>query len=161
MLFLPLELDSQTLVVLFVGGFPMAFAVVMGLRQWWSHRELQRSVKVDEYEYAHLERQIQRRLVMSGLFFLVGCLISVGHRFDGFIQQSPNSYFAFSFTFLGGILFLVAAVIVLGFVDLLSTIAFTRRASGQLRGERQKIEEELRQYRARQKSGTDDEPSVA
>jgi hypothetical protein len=136
----------------------MAFAAVMGLRQWWSHRELQRRVKVDEYEYAHLERQIQRRLAMSGLFLLVGCLISVGQRFDQFVQQTPNSYFAFSFTFLGGILFLVAAIVVLGFVDLFSTVVFTRRAGGQLRTERQKIEDELRQYRASQKSVTGDEP---
>lgn len=129
----------------------MFVAVSMSLRQWWSHRELQRRVKVDEYDYAHLERQIQRRLVMSGLFFLVGFLISIGNRLDGFIQQTPNAYFTFSFTFLGGVLLLVAAIVVLGVIDLLSTIAYARRASGQLRGERQKIEEELRQYRARRK----------
>ncbi|MEK6260772.1 MAG: hypothetical protein AABP62_19405 [Planctomycetota bacterium] len=155
------ELNAHTLPALIVGGFLMLVAVAMSLRQWWSHRELQRRVKVDEHDYAHLERQIQRRLVMSGLFFLVGFLISIGNRLDGFIQQTPNAYFTFSFTFLGGVLLLVAAIIVLGLVDLLSTVAFTRRVSGQLRGERQKIEEELRQYRARLKSGTEDEAPTA
>lgn len=152
------EINAHTLPALIVGGFLMLVAVSMSLRQWWSHRELQRRVKVDEYDYAHVERQIQRRLVMSGLFFLVGFLISIGNRLDGFIQQTPNAYFTFSFTFLGGVLVLVAAIIVLGFVDLLSTIAYSRHASGQLRSERQKIEEEIREYRARQKSGTGDEP---
>ncbi len=154
------EFDAHSLPALIVGGFLMLVAVGMGLRQWWSHRDLQRRVKVDEYEYAHLERQIQRRLVMGGLFFLVGFLISIGNRLDGFIQQTPNSYFAYSFTFLGGILLLVAAIIVLGFVELISTITFTRRTSSQLRDERQKIEEELRQYRARQKNLVGDEPPV-
>ena len=152
------EINVHTLPTLIVGGFLMLVAIAMSLRQWWSHRELQRRVKVDEHDYAHLERQIQRRLVMSGLFFLVGFLISIGNRLDGFIQRTPNSYFAFSFTFLGGVLLLVAAIIVLGVVDLLSTIAYMRRTGSQLRSERQKIEEELRQYRARQKRGTEDEP---
>ena len=103
------EINTHTLPALIVGGFLMLVAITMSLRQWWSHRELQRRVKVDEYDYSHLERQIQRRLVMSGLFFLVGFLISIGNRLDGFIQQTPNSYFTYSFTFLGGVLLFVAA----------------------------------------------------
>ena len=152
------EINAHTLPALIVGGFLMLVAITMSLRQWRSHRELQRRVKVDEYDYSHLERQIQRRLVMSGLFFLVGFLISIGNRLDGFIQQTPNSYFTYSFTFLGGVLLFVAAIIVLGVVDLLSTIAYMRRTGGQLRSERQKIEEEIRQHRARRKSVADDEP---
>jgi hypothetical protein len=158
---LSFEFDADTLPALIVGGFLILVAIAMSLRQWWSHRELQQRVKVDEFDYAHLERQIQRRLLMSGLFFLVGFLISIGNRLDGFVQRTPNSYFTFSFTFLGGILLLVAAIVVLGVVDLLSTIAYMRHTSGQLRSERQKIEEELRQYRAHQKIGKGDEPPVA
>ena len=156
-----LEINVHTLPALIVGGFLMLVAITMSLRQWWSHRALQQQVKVDEFDYAHLERQIQRRLMMSGLFFLVGFLISIGNRLDGFIQQTPNLYFTFSFTFLGGVLLLVAVIVVLGVVDLLSTIAYMRHTGGQLRNERQKIGEELRQYRSRQKSVTDNEPPAA
>jgi len=156
-----LEINARTLPALIVGGFLMLLGVSMSLRQWWSHRELQQRVKVDEIAYTHLERQIQLRLAMSGLFFLVGLLISIGDRLDTVFQQSPKSYFDFSSMFLGGVLLFVAAIIVLGLVDLVSTIAYTRRAGGQLRTQRQKIEEELRRYRACQKEGSDDEPSAA
>ena len=155
------EINVRTLPVLIAGGFPILLSIFICLRQWWSHRELQRRVKVDEIAYAHLERQIQLRLAMSGLFFLVGLLISIGNRLDGVFQQTPNSYFAFSSLFLGGVLLLVVAIVVLGLVDLVSTIAYTRRAGGQLRSERQKIEEELRQYRERRKSGSGDESPAA
>ena len=155
------EINAHTLPALMVGGFLMLVAVTMSLRQWWSHRELQRRVKVDEIVYAHLERQIQLRLAMSGLFFLVGLLISIGNRLDGVFQQTPNSYFAFSSLFLGGVLLLVVAIVVLGLIDLVSTIAYTHRVGGQLRSERQKIEEEIRQYRERRKSVADDETPTA
>lgn len=155
-----LEINPQTLPALIVGGFLILVAVGMSLKQWWSHRELQRRVKVDEHNYAHLERQIQRRLVMSGLIFLIGCLISVGNRLDQVFQWTPASYFAYSSLFLGGVLLLVAAVVVLGLVDLVSTMAYTRRAGGQLHGERQKLEEEIRQHRERLKSVPNNEPPV-
>ena len=156
-----LEINAHTLPALMVGGFLMLLGVSMSLRQWWSHRELLQRVKVDEIAYAHLERQIQLRLAMSGLFFLVGLLISIGNRLDNVFQQTPNSYFTYSSLFLGGVLLFVVAIVVLGLVDLVSTIGYTRRAGGELRSERQKIEEELRQYRERRKSGSGDETPTA
>jgi hypothetical protein len=152
------EIDSQSLPALIVGGTLILVAVGIGLRQWWSHRDLQRRVNVDEYEYAHLEAQIQRRLLMSGLFFVVGGLITVGYRLDNLFQQTPGSYFAFSSLFLGSVLLLVAAVVVLGLFDLVSTVRYMRHAGGQLRGERQKLEEEIRQHRERLKSASNSRP---
>ena len=154
------EINVHTLPALIVGGFLILVAIGMGLRQWWSHRELQRRVKVDELIYAHFEKQIQRRLGMSGLFFLIGMLISTGNRIDNVFQQTPQTYFALSSMFLGIVLLLVVTIIVLGLVDLISTISFTRGIGGQLRDGRQKLEDEIRQHRERLRNATISEPPL-
>lgn len=140
-------LNPATLPTFLVGGFVMLVGIAMGLKQWHAQRELQNDSQLDEREYRDAERTIRLRHWLSGLFVLTGFLITLGGRFEALFQLSASNYFAFSVTYLGGLLLLLFAIVILGSVDLSWTMAAWRRAGNHGLGGRQQLEEELRRYR--------------
>ena len=143
---LPIRIAADTLPALLVGGLLLCVAVTMGLKQWWAHRQLVLNPKVDEAGYAHTERQIRRRLVVSGLLFLLSVLIPFGDQLDWFFRQRPGLFFGYWV----GVLLIVFAMVLMALGDLLSTLAYTQITRVRLRLERRVIEEEIRRYRASQ-----------
>ena len=141
------ELDAMTLPTFFVGGFLVFVGSAMGLQQWRASHELHNNSTLDELEYRERERRIQIRLTLSGLFMLTGFLISLGGRLDALFRMSANLYFTFSTGFLGVLLLLLAAIVVLGLIDLSLTAAQLRRISNRGLGGRRALEEELLRYR--------------
>lgn len=151
-MFLLWELDGATLPTFLVGGFLVLVGVAMGLQQWRTQYELRNDSKLDEQEYRELERRVQIRVTLSGLFVLTGFLISLGGRLNSLFRLTASTYFTFSMGFLGVLLLLLAAIVVLGLVDLSLTAAHLRRSGNRGRGGRQRLEEELRLYREQQRS---------
>ena len=141
------ELNAATLPTFVVGGFLVFVGLAMGLEQWCVSRELHNNSTLDELEYRERERRIQIRLTLSGLFMLTGFLISLGGRLDALFRMSANLYFTFSTGFLGVLLLLLAAIVVLGLIDLSLTAAQLRRISNRGLGGRRALEEELLRYR--------------
>lgn len=145
-MFLLWELDGTTLPMFLLGGFLVFVGIAMGLQQWRAHFELRQDSTLDEREYRDSERHVQIRVTLSGLFLLTGFLISLGGRLDELFRMSAASYFTFSMGFLGGLLMLLAAIVVLGLIDLNLSAAQFRRSANRGSGGRQKLEEELRWY---------------
>ena len=146
------ELNGATLPTFLVGGFLVFVGIAMGLQQWRAQYELRNDSELDEREYRESERRVQIRVALSGLFLLTGFLISLGGRLDGLFRMSATSYFTFSMGFLGVLLMLLAAIVVLGLVDLSLTAAQLRRSGSRGQGMRQQVEEELRRYRESRQS---------
>jgi hypothetical protein len=143
---LPVRIAADTLPALVVGGVLLCVAVAMGLKQWWAHRQLVLNPKIDETGYDHTERQIRRRLVVSGLLFLLGVLIPLGDQLDWFFRARPGLFFGYWI----GVLSIVFVMVLMALGDLLSTLAYTQITRVRLRLERRVIEEEIRRYRAGQ-----------
>lgn len=141
------ELNVATLPTFLVGGFLVFVGIAMGLQQWRVHTELCNDSELDELDYRNSERRVQIRVTLSGLFVLTGFLISLGGRLDELFKISAASYFTFSMGFLGVLLLLLAAIVVLGLIDLSLTAAQLRRSGSRGQGMRQQVEEELRRYR--------------
>ena len=151
---LPIRIAADTLPALIVGAVLVCLAVGMALKQWWAHRQLQSNPKVDEAAYTHTERQIRRRLVVSGLLFLLGILIPLGDQLDFFFRQHPGLFFGYWI----GVLLIVFMMVLMALGDLLSTLAYTQMTRLRLRLERRSIEDEIRRYRAGQ-NGHASEPT--
>ena len=146
-MFLLWELNGATLPTFLVGGFLVFVGIAMGLQQWRAQYELRNDSELDEREYRELERRVQIRLTLSGLFVLTGFLISLGGRLDSLFRLSVSTYFTFSMGFLGVLLMLLAAIVVLGLIDLSLTAAQLRRSANRGLGGRRQLEEELLRYR--------------
>ena len=147
------ELNGATWPTFLVGGFLVFVGLAKGLEQWRVSHELHNDSKLDEREFREQERRVQIRLTLSGLFVLTGFLISLGGRLDGlFFRMSASLYITFSMGFLGVLLMLLAAIVVLGLVDLSLTAAQLRRSGSRGQGMRQQVEEELRRYRESRQS---------
>ena len=141
------ELNGATLPTFLVGGFLVFVGIAMGLQQWRAQSELRNDSELDEREYRDSERRVQIRVTLSGLFVLTGFLISLGGRLDELFKMSATSHFTFSMGFLGVLLLLLAAIVVLGLVDLSLTAAQLRRNASRGCGRRRQLEEELLRYR--------------
>ena len=146
------ELNGATWPTFLVGGFLVFVGLAKGLEQWRVSHELHNDSKLDEREFREQERRVQIRLTLSGLFVLTGFLISLGGRLDGLFRMSASLYITFSMGFLGVLLMLLAAIVVLGLVDLSLTAAQLRRSGSRGRGLRQQVEEELSRYRQSQQA---------
>ena len=146
------ELNGATWPTFLVGGFLVFVGLAKGLEQWRVSHELHNDSKLDEREFREQERRVQIRLTLSGLFVLTGFLISLGGHLDGLFRMSASLYITFSMGFLGVLLMLLAAIVVLGLVDLSLTAAQLRRSGSRGRGLRQQVEEELRRYRESQQA---------
>ena len=141
------ELNGATLPTFLVGGFLVFVGIAMGLQQWRAQYELRNASELDERDYRESERRVQIRVTLSGLFLLTGFLISLGGRLDELFRMSGASYITFSMGFLGALLLLLAAIVVLGLIDLSLTAGQLRRSGSRGHGMRQQVEEELRSYR--------------
>ena len=141
------ELNGATLPTFLVGGFLVFVGIAMGLQQWRAQYELRNDSKLVEREYRESERRVQIRVTLSGLFVLTGFLISLGGRLDALFRMSATSYFTFAAGFLGVLLMLLAAIVVLGLIDLSLTAAQLRRIANRGLGGRRQLEEELLRYR--------------
>jgi hypothetical protein len=150
----PVRIAVETLPALIVGSILLCAAAAMALRQWWSFRKLSQDPKADEVAYQHTERQIHRRLAVSGLLFLLGVLIPMGDQAEHIFILWPGLFF----TFWVGVLLVVMVMVVIALMDMHSTIAYTKVTRVQLGAERRAIEEEIRRYRASQNRKADENP---
>lgn len=146
-----IRIDADSLPALIVGALLLCGAVAMGLKQWWAHRRLMLNTKVGEVGYVIAERQIQHRLIVGGLLFVLGVAIPLGDQLDFFFRVRPGLFFAYWMT----IMLLVFAMVVVAIGDVLSTLAYARLSQVELRRERQELEDEIRRFRASRSSNPD------
>ena len=149
-----MQFAADTIPALVMGAVLFCAASAMALKQWWAHRRLVLNPKVDEASYQHTERQIHRRLFISGLMFLLSVLIPMGDQLGVFFLQRAEWFFAFWM----GVLLIVFMMVILALVDLLATVAYARLGRAELGMERRAIEEEIRRYRASRNQAASQNP---
>lgn len=143
---LPIRIAADTLPALIAGGLLIAFAAASAWFQIRARRSLTPLLEEDPLARTHADRQLRRRLQMSGMLGIVGVLIPLGDQLEPFFRTRPGLFFVYWVV----VLILVAWTVLMALGDWLSSTAYSNLARIQMRHERRMLEEEVRRYRASQ-----------
>lgn len=154
MLPLPLRVDGVSLPALIAGALVLCCSAALALKQWWAYRRLIRDPKVSETGYQNSERQIRNRLIVAAILFAIGVAIPTGDQLDFFLRSHPGIFFVYWMS----VLFLVFMMCVMALADVLLTLSYVKATQGEMRQQREELQEEIRRYRA-SRNGSDDRQS--
>ena len=143
---LPIRIAADTLPALIAGLMLLGFAVVSAWLQIRARRELSPFLEEDNLARTHADRQLRRRLQMSGMLGIVGVMIPLGDQLEPFFRTRPGLFFVYWIV----VLILVAWTVLMALGDWMSTAAYSSLANIQQRIERSRLEDEVRRYRASQ-----------
>ena len=152
---LPLRIAADTLPALIAGALLLGFAVVSAWLQIRARRALSPILEEDDLARIHADRQLRRRLQMSGMLGIIGVLIPLGDQLEPFFRARPGLFFVYWMV----VLILVAWTVLMALGDWMSSTAYSSLANIQLRIERSRLEEEVRRYRASQNGHAGEEES--
>ena len=143
---LPIRIAADTLPALIAGALLLGFAVVSAWLQIRARRALAPFLEEDPLARTHADRQLRRRLQVSGMLGIVGILLPLGDQLEPFFRTRPGLFFVYWM----GVLVLVAWTVLMALGDWMSSAAHSSLVNIQLRVERSRLEEEVRRYRASQ-----------
>lgn len=141
-----IRIAADTLPALIVGVLLLVFALVTAWLQFRSHRALAELLEEHDVGRTFLDRQLRRRLQVSGLLGIVGIMIPLGDQLEQFFRGRPGLFFVYWMA----VLILVAWTVLMALGDWLSVSVYSNLANRQLRLEQQQIEDEVRRFRASQ-----------
>lgn len=150
----PIRIAAETLPALIVGLLLLGFAIVSAWLQIQSRRALSELLEEDPLAKTFADRQLRRRLQVSGMLGIVGILIPLGDQLEQFFRGRPGLFFLYWVV----VLILVSWTVLMALGDWLSASAYSSLVNIQLRLERKRLEDEVRRYRASQNghAGDDD-----
>ncbi len=141
-----IRIAADTLPALIVGVLLLGFALVSAWLQIRSHRALSELLEESAVGRTFLDRQLRRRLQVSGLLGIVGIMIPLGDQLEQFFRDRPGLFFVYWVA----VLILVAWTVLMALGDWLSVSVYSNLADMQLQVEQHQLEEEVRRYRASQ-----------
>ena len=150
----PIRIAAETLPALIVGLLLLGFAIVSAWLQIQSRRALSELLEENPLAKTFADRQLRRRLQVSGMLGIVGILIPLGDQLEQFFRGRPGLFFLYWVV----VLILVSWTVLMALGDWLSASAYSSLVNIQLRLERKRLEDEVRRYRASQSghAGDDD-----
>lgn len=142
----PLRIAADTIPALIVGVLLLGFALVSAWLQIQSHRGLSELLEDDPLAKTFADRQVRRRLQVSGMLGIVGIMIPLGDQLEQFFRGRPGLFFVYWIV----VLILVAWSVLMALGDWLSASAYSSLANIQLRLQRKQLEDAVRRYQASQ-----------
>ncbi|RLS43641.1 MAG: hypothetical protein DWH84_05685 [Planctomycetota bacterium] len=129
-----------------VGVLLLGFALVSAWLQIQSRRGLSELLEDDPLAKTFADRQVRRRLQVSGMLGIVGIMIPLGDQLEQFFRGRPGLFFVYWIV----VLILVAWSVLMALGDWLSASAYSSLANIQLRLQRKQLEDAVRRYQASQ-----------
>ena len=142
----PLRIAADTIPALIVGVLLLGFALVSAWLQIQSRRGLSELLEDDPLAKSFADRQVRRRLQVSGMLGIVGIMIPLGDQPEQFFRGRPGLFFVYWIV----VLILVAWSVLMALGDWLSASAYSSLANIQLRLQRKQLEDAVRRYQASQ-----------
>lgn len=142
----PLRIAADTIPALIVGVLLLGFALVSAWLQIQSRRGLSELLEDDPLAKSFADRQVRRRLQVSGMLGIVGIMIPLGDQLEQFFRGRPGLFFVYWIV----VLILVAWSVLMALGDWLSASAYSSLANIQLRLQRKQLEDAVRRYQASQ-----------
>ncbi|MCX7407423.1 MAG: hypothetical protein NTZ32_05000 [Planctomycetales bacterium] len=142
----PLRIAADTIPALIVGVLLLGFALVSAWLQIQSRRGLSELLEDDPLAKTFADRQVRRRLQVSGMLGIVGIMIPLGDQLEQFFRGRPGLFFVYWIV----VLILVAWSVLMALGDWLSASAYSSLANIQLRLQRKQLEDAVRRYQASQ-----------
>ena len=122
--------------------FVFGLALLRWNRQSWRQQKNDSALEDHDREYYY--RRYRRRVQMAALLLVVGVLVAVGEVIGDWVRR-PGLFAVY----WGGVLLLLAWVLLLSFGDMASTAAHSRVGLARLRQQRRELEQRLAEFRER------------